>query len=86
MFQFIIYANKSYYNTYYQPFEAHTKEATLFIVSSRVRAQRYNNFLNYKICYIFVSKILRLLLCSCTQSAFLAFLRVALSLNTRYIL
>ncbi|RHB34989.1 hypothetical protein DW888_11070 [Bacteroides nordii] len=31
-----------------------------------MRAQRYNNFRNYKNCYIFVSKILILLLCTST--------------------
>ena len=36
----------------------------------RVRAQRYTNFRNYKNCYIFVSKILRLLLCTGTYPRF----------------
>lgn len=32
----------------------------------RVRAQRYNNFRNYKNCYIFVTKKNKLLLCTST--------------------
>ena len=47
----------------------------------RVRAQRYNNFRNYKNCHIFVSKILRLLLCTGTYPALMIIYRIFQSIG-----